>query len=1100
MNQLITKNWWMILIFHLSIIGPISAQNQLFLKGYTNYLHGDIMPYKSPQEDANQAMLVRCENGKEVMEWEAEAVPSSFKGEFVEYGVIMGVDIDRAQYSYDIYINDKKYFTFTAPEESILQDVITEGPNQSKLTFKGTMIDAYSDLFGYGFLKIKAEDLPKDQPIRMKIVAPTIGKSSWMMLFKYGVDGNVSWKQEPAVVKSSKGPQQLLRTTILHYGNPTNAVITAGKQKEKVTLNVGANVFRIKVPKVTENTTVDVAVKVGKKVLDEREITLTPVKPYDVYLLHHSHVDIGYTHTQDEVEKMQWQNLDDAVMMSEKTADYPEDSKFKWSVEVMWAVESYLKNTTPEKKEAFLKAVKNGSIELDGLYGNMLTGLSNPQELVESTFDALQVSDEVGVPLESAMITDVPGYTWGLVPVLAHSGVKYLSAGTNVFHRIGGTISTWGDRPFYWSSLSGEEKIMVWVHEKGYSHFHTGLGFTDLKVLLTPKSVFDYLNELNDRNYPYDITTLRYTVGSDNGPVDQGISETVKQWNETYETPRVVLSTTTESFKAFEKRFGDELPVVKGDFTPYWEDGAGSTSKETTLVRNASEKLSQAMTLLSLNNSDIPNETFEQAWRYVLLYNEHTWGAYNSISEPEADFVHSQWAVKQSFALKADSIASELLELALNTKKASSGIEVTNTLSWERSNLIYLSKEQSKNGDLVIDETGKKLPSQRLNNGELAVWIENMPAYSTKSLTVKEGDAYTVEKLITTNSSIENKDIKLNIDQVNGTIVSLFDKKRQKELVDKSTLKGLNDFYYVAGRNPKAPLTTKGNIEIDIVESGDLLTVLKVASSAPGTEEWVRFFKINAYSNEIEIDNQINKSNVYDPEGVHIGFPFNVKNGTVRIDVPFGEYIPEKEQLDGSCKNYFTVQRYVDVSNIDHGITWASPDAPMIELGEITTDALSYGWVQEVKPTQTIYAYLMNNYWETNYKASQEGWHSFRFVLKPHGSYVSSDAKRFSTQVSQPLLISETQSESFAGLITPKSKHILVTASRPMGENKVLVTLLNASAADHILEWEKSDKVKSISLSNIHGDQLSEYSEKENITGWGIRFLLIETTSKVSSK
>ncbi|MBB3700861.1 hypothetical protein KMW28_13265 [Flammeovirga yaeyamensis] len=1080
------------ILLQLILISNTFAQDSKFLKGFTKYKQGDIMPYKSPQEDANKAMLVRCEEGKEVMEWEAEEVPKNYNGKFVEFGLIMGVDIDRAQYSYDIYINDKKYFTFTAPEESILQDVETTGPNASTFTFKGTMIDAYSDLFGYGFLKVKTEDLPKGEPIRMKVVAPNVGKSSWMMVFRYGVGGNVSWKQEPAVIKTKKGPKQQLRATVLHYGNPTDAVIVAGKDKKKVKLNVGANIFRIEVDKVTSPQDLHVQVKVGKEILDDRMLTVDPVKHYDLYLLHHSHVDIGYTHTQDEVEKVQWKNLDDAVMMSQKTQDFPEGSKFKWSVEVMWAVESYLKNATPEKRAAFIEAVQNGSIELDGLYGNMLTGLSNPQELVESTFDALEVSKEAGVPLESAMITDVPGYTWGMVPVLAHSGVKYLSAGTNVFHRIGSTISTWGDRPFYWSSPSGEEKVLVWVHEKGYSHFHTGLGFTDLKVLLTPKSVFDYLNELNERNYPYDITTLRYTVGSDNGPVDQGISETVKAWNEKYETPKVLLSTTTESFKAFEDKYGDELPVVKGDFTPYWEDGAGSTSKETALVRNASEKLSQAMTLLSMNDVEIPNKEFEQAWRYVLLYNEHTWGAYNSISEPEADFVHSQWAVKQSFAIKADSIADAILQKALASTKDEKGVTLTNTVSWERADMITLSAEQSQQGDIVLNRQGDVFPTQRSSNGNLAVWIPNIPGFGSKEIFVTPGEASTVKKVINHENGFENDQIKVEINPETGAITSLYDKIRKKELADTKALKGINDYYYVKGRNPQSPLTTGNDVTIKYIEKGDLTSTIEISSSAPGTEEWKRLITINAYSNEVAIENKINKTNIYDPEGVHIAFPFKVDGGTVRIDVPFGEYIPEKEQLPGSCKNYFTVQRYVDVSNLDHGVTWASPDAPMIELGEITTDALSYGWVNEVKSTQTIYAYLMNNYWETNYKASQDGWHNFRFVLKPHGAYVSSQAKKFSTGISQPLLISENGNNEFLPLVRPTSNQMIITAARPMKKDQVLVTVLNASAGDKELSLETSKQVKEIRVSNIHGDDLGAYQPNENVPGWGIRFLLIE--------
>ena len=72
------------------------------------------------------------------------------------------------------------------------------------------------------------------------------------------------------------------------------------------------------------------------------------------------------------------------------------------------------------------------------------------------------------------MISDVPGYTWGIVPVLAHHGIKYFSVGPNHCHRIGFTLDEWGDRPFYWLSPSGKEKVLCWVAGTSYSWFHQG--------------------------------------------------------------------------------------------------------------------------------------------------------------------------------------------------------------------------------------------------------------------------------------------------------------------------------------------------------------------------------------------------------------------------------------------------------------------------------------------------------------------------------------------------------------------------------------------------------------------------------------------------
>ena len=119
---------------------------------------------------------------------------------------------------------------------------------------------------------------------------------------------------------------------------------------------------------------------------------------------------------------------------------------------------------------------------------------------------------------------------------------------------------------------------------------------------------------------------------------------------------------------------------------------------------------------------------------------------------------------------------------------------------------------------------------------------------------------------------------------------------------------------------------------------------------------------------------------------------FNVPDGVMRMDMPWAVVRPSTDQLPGACKNYFTVGRWVDVSNDDFGVTWATLDAPLIEVGadhgrrppnlfEPETGSSS------LEPTQTFYSYVMNNYWETNYKASQEGMTTFRYSIMPHRQF-----------------------------------------------------------------------------------------------------------------
>ena len=157
----------------------------------------------------------------------------------------------------------------------------------------------------------------------------------------------------------------------------------------------------------------------------------------------------------------------------------------------------------------------------------------------------------------------------------------------------------------------------------------------------------------------------------------------------------MVIATTSELFREFEKRYADKIPVVRGDFTPYWEDGAGSSARETAINRTAAERLVQAETLSAmLDPRQYPAAEFADAWRNVILYDEHTWGAHNSITEPDKPFVKDQWKIKQAFALDADAQSRKLLVDRARPRAsdgpAAGAVDVFNTSSWPRTDLVVL--------------------------------------------------------------------------------------------------------------------------------------------------------------------------------------------------------------------------------------------------------------------------------------------------------------------------------------------------------------------------------------------------------------------------
>jgi hypothetical protein len=150
-------------------------------------------------------------------------------------------------------------------------------------------------------------------------------------------------------------------------------------------------------------------------------------------------------------------------------------------------------------------------------------------------------------------------------------------------------------------------------------------------------------------------------------------------------------------------------------------------------------------------------------------------------------------------------------------------------------------------------------------------------------------------------------------------------------------------------------------------------------------------------------------------------------------------------------------QRWVDVSNDARGITWATVDAPLIELGAITNDARAVGWIETLAPTTTLYSYVMNNYWETNYKASQEGPTVFRYALRPHGPYDQVAAQRFGIEQNQPLIaVPANNAPAMASTLQVTPDAVIVTSIRPIDNGAArLIRLFNTSeeAAEATVTW-----------------------------------------------
>ena len=895
-----------------------------------------------------------------------------------------------------------------------------------------------------------------------------------------------SLKVENSLVERSGKLFQPITASLFYGGEDRDASVRLGNTDiSQVKLHKGLQQITAFAPEVANETQETISLASGDTTLASRALTLNPVRHFTVYLLMHSHNDVGYTDIQPHIAQKQAGNVARALELIRRTKDYPAGSRFKWNLEVFLPADDFYAVATLEQKKEFEQAVHEGNIGVDGMYGNLLTGLCRQEELLKQFTFATAKGRQCGITLDSMMLSDVPGLTWGVVPAMAQNGIKYLSAGPNEGDRIGYIRVQWENRPFYWESESGREKVLYWGSQGGYSmgHHYPTLSRA-LPVLL---------RGLQAQHYPYDIAQLRWTKGDNGGP-DEGAMDEVRTWNAEHAWPKLVIATTSEAFHAFEQRYGAELPTYRGDLTPYWEDGAPSSAKETALNRHSADRLVQAEALWTmLTPASFPAANFDAAWKNVALWSEHTWGAYNSISEPDKQSVKDQWHYKQAYALDADQESRDLLKRATAARGTvqENAIDVFNTASWPRTDLVTLPKETK--GDAVTDENGQVVPSQRLSSGELVFLAREVPPFGSKRFVIGSGSAPAGEAQAK-GTTLSTRNLTVTLDPASGAIISVRQKNVNAELVDGK----VNSYLYLPGGNTNG-VQPNGPARITIKESGPLVATLLVESTAPGCRHLSREVRLVDGLDRVDISDLIDKESVRAVEGVHLGFEFNVPEPVVRINSPGAVAQIEKDQLPGACKNWFPVERWVDISNDKYGVTWTTADAPLVEVGGLTAN-LPRGqgdpnaYLKTIKSSSKIYSWVMNNHWHTNYRADQEGPVWFHYAFRAHNAYDSTAAAKFGIESTQPLLAlpaDGAQSKSPYLRIEPAS--VIATVLKPSDDSKaVIVRLFNPSdkAAKAHLIW--SQKPKSVFLSDASEQALSLADPDVGVPAWELITLRAE--------
>ncbi len=235
----------------------------------------------------------------------------------------------------------------------------------------------------------------------------------------------------------------------------------------------------------------------------------------EILLLHHSHLDVGYTHSQPILWELQHEYIDQVVDWLERTENLRDGARPKWTCEATEPVRQWLAKSSLHDVGRFKKLCHDGRVGLSAMRWHT-TSLSSRDGLERLLAGKRLLEEAIGIKIATACQHDVNGIPWPLADVLLDSGVDFFVMGINC--HLGRAVKP---RPgmFLWEAPSGRT-IRVW-NGNHYTMFDQILNSWDDSVDRMAESWGKYSKHLERLGYPFDFFYLTSTCAPvmwDNAP------------------------------------------------------------------------------------------------------------------------------------------------------------------------------------------------------------------------------------------------------------------------------------------------------------------------------------------------------------------------------------------------------------------------------------------------------------------------------------------------------------------------------------------------------------------------------------------------------
>jgi alpha-mannosidase len=739
----------------------------------------------------------------------------------------------------------------------------------------------------------------------------------------------------------------------------------------------------------------DVITKIGRE-MRKFSFTVSPAKKWTLLVVPNEHLDIGYTDYQAKVAEVHSRVLDEAIEMIQGNPD------FRYSPDGFWCIEQFLAARRPKDRDRLFQLVKERKIFAPPQQASLLTGFSSLEVLIRSLYSGFEFKRKHGGNFDYANITDVPSYSWSYASILAAAGLKYFVAASD---NDNGPILLYSQlnqkSPFWWEGPDGA-KILMW-YSRSYLQVAYLFGLPPF-LEAGRDSLPIFLQAYSHPEYKSDAVIV-YGTQVENTDLFPQQANLPTDWSKLYAYPKMQFVGFAEAMTTIAQQFGNSIPVVRGDGGPYWEFGNASDAVYVAMERATEQRALSAeklSTISALINPRIQPErtVLANMWRDMILMGEHTWDFDASTSDPKCSESRSQQAAKENFAREATRGVDYLLRrhmaaIADSINRPAGTLILFNPLNWKRGGLVDF---DLRKGFSLQDLTTQKEVSYEIRyRGQLYTGIRflasDVPPVGYKCYALIPAKTSFPAPSEIAGEVLENDFYRITLDVESGAVKNIFDKELDEEIVNLSSPYRFDQYLYVTGGDqwpnrlqefssaspmPKLTIHRANGGRLVMITKEPFGIVARLESSAFNTPHVSTEIILFDGQKKIEFINRVYKKKVYTKEGVYFAFPFRMDRPEFRYDTQNGFVNPANDQMPGAGKEWFSVQHWVEARQDGLSVAIVPVDAPLVTLGDIVRGRWPKVFTQRIG---TVFSYVMNNYYFTNWPAGQGGNFTFRYVV-----------------------------------------------------------------------------------------------------------------------